>query len=90
MICACCPDCRLRLSPAATVYLDACPECGRPPQTISSLEAVVGFRLITLEALPHVTKPAAAAARLAIPDPTGRPTMTGGSPRGGTCRFVQP
>jgi hypothetical protein len=74
MICACCPDCRLRFSRAATVYLDACPECGQPPEAASSLEAVVGFRLIRLEALPHASGSAAAAVRLPIPDPTaGRP-----------------
>jgi len=74
MSCACCPDCRLRFSPVATVYLETCTECGQPLQTVSSLEAVVGYRLVSPEALPHTSGPAAGAVRLPIPDPSaGRP-----------------
>lgn len=72
MIRTCCPECRLRFSPAATVYLDACPECGQPPQTMSSLQDVVGFRLIRLEVFRRVDPESAAAAiSVQIRDPTG-------------------
>lgn len=71
MICACCPSCRLRFSPAATMYLETCPECGQPTQPASSLQAVVGFRLTRLEALPEAPGSAAAAVSITIPDPTG-------------------
>lgn len=72
MIRTCCPECRLRFSSAATVYLDACPECGQPPQAVSTLQSVVGFRLIRLEAFPRVDPEAAAAAiSMPIQDPTG-------------------
>jgi hypothetical protein len=63
---ACCPQCRLRFSPAATVYLDACPECGQPPQTLSSLEGVIGFRLVRLEVFPRDPESAAAAVAVQI------------------------
>ncbi len=71
MIRACCPKCRLRFSPAATVYLDACPVCGERPEAVSSLRAVVGFRLLRLDVLPLLPESAVAAAvSLPIPDPT--------------------
>ncbi len=67
--CACCPKCRIRFSRAATVHYAACPQCGRKPVMISSLEEVVGFQLITLQ----VPEPAAGAVALAIglPRPSG-------------------
>ena len=68
----CCPNCRLRFSPAAAVYLDACPQCGRTPQAMCNLEGIVGYRLITLEAFPHAPESAVAAVSLPIPDPGGR------------------
>lgn len=66
-----CPECRLRCSPAATMYLDACPGCGKPLQAMSKLQDVVGFRLIKLDAIPHdAPESAAAAVPVPIPDPT--------------------
>jgi hypothetical protein len=41
----CCPSCRLRFTAAASAYIVACPECGKPPQQITSLEGTLGFRL---------------------------------------------
>lgn len=74
MIRACCPDCRLRFSPAATVYLDACPECGQSPTAAASPESVVGFRLIRLADRSDAHDPAALAVRVPMPDPgRGRP-----------------
>lgn len=64
-----CPKCRLRFSPAATVYLDTCPECGQPPQVMSSLEDVVDFRLIRLAAFPGADpEPSAVAISVQIRD----------------------
>jgi hypothetical protein len=70
---ACCPECRLRFSHAATVYLDACPGCGQPLQAAANLKDVVGFRLMRLEASPYAA-PGSAAAAVAIPitDPSSR------------------
>jgi hypothetical protein len=66
MIRACCPECRLRFSPAASVYLDACPDCGRPPQALASLQHAVGFRLIKLDVFPNGA-PESAAAAVSVP-----------------------
>lgn len=46
----CCPDCRLRFTPA-TAHLGACPNCGEPLQA-SSLEGTLGFRVFRLEDVP--------------------------------------
>src|SRR5579859_4300717 len=67
----CCPYCRLRFTPAAAAYLVACPECGEPHQTVSGHAGLVGFRLFTLEDVPH-SLPEAAALSIPIPDPGGR------------------
>jgi hypothetical protein len=64
----CCPACRLRFTLAAAAYLVACPECGEPPQRISSLERAVGFRLFGPEDIPLVL-PEAAAVSIPVPDP---------------------
>jgi hypothetical protein len=66
----CCPDCRLRFTPAAVAYLVACPECGEPPQTLAGLEGMVGFRLFRPHAVPHSLSEAVAVS-LPIPDPAG-------------------
>jgi hypothetical protein len=66
----CCPDCRLRFTPAAAAYLVACPECGEPPKALAGLERVVGFRLFTVEDAPH-SLPEAVAVSIPIPDPGG-------------------
>lgn len=67
----CCPDCRLRFTPAAAAYLVTCPECGGPPQTLAGLEEALGFRLFRLEDVPHPL-PEAVAVSIPIPDPRGR------------------
>jgi hypothetical protein len=67
----CCPDCRLRFTPAAAAYLVACPECGEPHQTMPGHAGLVGFRLFRLEDLPH-SLPEAVAISIPIPDPGGR------------------
>jgi hypothetical protein len=75
MIRACCPECRLRCSPAAGMYLEACPECGHSLQPASGLRDVVGFRLLSLEALPPVAPESVAVAiSLGLPDPNERRT----------------
>jgi hypothetical protein len=65
----CCPDCRLRFTPAAAAYLVACPECGEPPKALAGLEGVVGFRLFRVDDVSHL--PEAVAASIPIPDPGG-------------------
>jgi hypothetical protein len=66
----CCPDCRLRFTPAAAAHLVACPGCGEPPQTLAGLDGMLGFRLFRLEDVPH-SLPEAVAVSLPIPDPSG-------------------
>jgi hypothetical protein len=66
----CCPDCRLRFTPAAAGELVACPQCGEPPQTEAGLEATVGFRLFRLEDAPQ-SLPEAVAGSVPIPDQSG-------------------
>ena len=67
----CCPNCRLRFTPAAAAYIMACPECGDPPRPIASLERTLGFRLVGPEDLPHEL-PYAVARSIALPDPEAR------------------
>jgi hypothetical protein len=63
-----CPRCRLRFTPAAALYIVACPECGDPPHPIPSLERTFGFRLVGPEDLsqevPHPT-----AVSITLPEP---------------------
>lgn len=73
MIRTCCPECRLRCSPAAAIYLEACPECGNALAEVTSPRELVGFRLLDLEASPPVgTDSFATAVALPLPDPAGR------------------
>lgn len=65
-----CSHCRLRFTTAASAYLLACPECGRPPQPIVGAEAAVGFRLFVLEDVPREPSEAVAVS-FPIPDPGG-------------------
>jgi hypothetical protein len=67
----CCPNCRLRFTPAAAAYLDACPGCGEPPQR-SSLQGAVGFRVFRLVDIPHPL-PQAVAVSIPGPDRGERP-----------------
>jgi predicted amidophosphoribosyltransferase len=64
----CCPDCRLRFTPAATAHLAACPECGEPLQRQAGMDGMVGFRLFRLEDVPHAL-PEAVAVSIPVPDP---------------------
>lgn len=68
----CCPRCRLRFTPAVAAYLVACPECGKPPLQIASLERAFGFRLVGPEDLP-VDLPHAAAISIPPSEPGTRP-----------------
>jgi hypothetical protein len=72
----CCPRCRLRFTPAAAAYIVACPECGEPPQQITS-QSALGFRLLGPEDLP-IELPQAAALAIPAPEPDtrSRPTPT--------------
>ena len=45
MIHICCRHCRVRFTNEATMYLTACPECGRPTAPIEQAQDLVGFRL---------------------------------------------
>jgi hypothetical protein len=67
----CCPHCRLRFTPAAAAYIGACPECGEPPQQITSLESIFGFRLLGPEDLP-IDVPQAVAVSIPAPEPGTR------------------
>jgi hypothetical protein len=63
----CCPRCRLRFTAAASAYIAACPECGEPPQQITS-ESALGFRLVGPEDLP-IELPQAVAVSIPLPEP---------------------
>lgn len=63
---ACCRDCRLRFTPAATAYLLACPRCDERLQPLAGLAEAVGFRLFRPEDAPSVM-PEAIAVSLPIP-----------------------
>lgn len=67
----CCPNCRLRFTPAAAAYIVACPECDEPPRPIASLERALGFRLVGPEDLPHEL-PYVAARSVVLPEPEAR------------------
>jgi hypothetical protein len=71
MTSVCCPKCRLRFSPAASIYLALCPGCDGKPQAISSLADVLGFKLINLQPPAPATGAVAAAVSLPIPSPSG-------------------
>jgi hypothetical protein len=63
-----CPSCRIRFtSAAAAAHLVACPECGRPPRSITGAESLVGFRLVAVEDPPYGV-PDAVAVSLPVPD----------------------
>jgi hypothetical protein len=63
-----CRNCRLRFTGAASAYLAACPECGRPLHAIADAQGVVGFRLFVVEDAPH-ERPEALAVAIPVPDP---------------------
>jgi hypothetical protein len=67
----CCPNCRLRFTPADTAYLAACPECREPLQILAGVEGMIGFRLFNPEDDPR-SLPEAVAVSIPIPDPGGR------------------
>lgn len=43
----CCPGCRLRFAPAVAAYLEACPSCGKPPESVATAKRALGLRLYT-------------------------------------------
>ncbi len=63
---ACCIDCRLRFTPAATAYLLACPVCGDPLQHLTGLAGAVGYRLFSAQDAPN-SLPEAIAVSVPIP-----------------------
>ena len=63
---ACCPNCRLRFTRAATAYLSACPQCGEPLEPKPSAERMIGFRLFTPDDVADVVPEAVA---IAMPSP---------------------
>jgi hypothetical protein len=66
----CCPDCRLRFTPAVSAYLAVCPQCGEPLQTIAGAQSVFGFRLFEPQD-PAFSLPEALAVSMPLPDPHG-------------------
>jgi hypothetical protein len=62
----CCPGCRLRFTPGAAAYLEACPGCGEPPHP-SALTDTMGYRLFRVQhARPAL--PEAVAVSLPVPE----------------------
>ena len=57
----CCLACRLRFAPG-TAPLEACPVCGKPPGSVPTAEATIGFRLFIPADRPHELPEALAAA----------------------------
>ena len=52
---ACCPDCRLRFTSAATASFITCPECGQELHPAPSAQAALGYRLFEFtDALPEL------------------------------------
>jgi hypothetical protein len=67
----CCSRCRLRFTPAAAAYIEACPECGEPPEQITS-QSALGFRLVGPEDLP-IELPQEVAVSIPVHQPRTRP-----------------
>ena len=65
----CCRRCRLRFTPAAAAYVEACPDCGGSLERCS-LDGTFGFRLFKVGASPDPI-PQAIAVSLPVPDPRG-------------------
>jgi predicted amidophosphoribosyltransferase len=67
----CCRNCRLRFAPSAA-YIVACPECGKPLESITGREGLVGMRLFRPEDRQE-SLPEAIEVALPIPElpPTG-------------------
>ena len=73
---SCCPSCRLRFSRATASHLAACPFCATALQDLAP-SAVLGFRLIALDALlvdDQVNEALAVSMPLPVP-PRGRPEL---------------
>ncbi len=76
---SCCPECRLRFSPAVAAYLAVCPACGEPTQPLATLAGAVGYGLFRPEDNPALPEddpalPEAIEISMPIPDPwTRRP-----------------
>lgn len=67
---ACCPDCRLRFTPAAAAYLPACPRCGESMRQLDRLATAVGWQLFKLD---DETGPLPEAISVALPIDDPRP-----------------
>jgi hypothetical protein len=61
-----CQNCRLRFTPAATAYLEACPVCGGSLVVLDRADAALGLRLFNAEDV-AAPSPTAVAARMPIP-----------------------
>ena len=68
----CCPDCRLRFTPAAAAHLGACPDCGEPMRA-ASLKGTFGFRIVRLEDVPHAPSQARGVDPRSRPDRSATP-----------------
>ena len=64
----CCPDCRLRFTPADAAYLPGCPTCGEPMHALQRAQSALGFRLFRVQDSPHAL-PEAIAVAMPIPGP---------------------
>jgi hypothetical protein len=72
---SCCPSCRLRFSRATAAHVVACPFCAAPLQDLPAA-ALLGFRLIALDALLADDELAeAAAVALPVPPSSSRPEL---------------
>jgi hypothetical protein len=71
---SCCPSCRLRFSRATASHLAACPFCAHPLELVPAA-AVVGFKLIAVDALAGDDAAAeqAVALAVALPIPAQEP-----------------
>lgn len=64
---SCCPGCRLRFSQATAASLRVCPFCAEPIQQLPA-SAVMGLKLVAIDALPD--DPGAIALSAALPPPS--------------------
>lgn len=70
---ACCANCRIRLTPATSAYVAACPVCGEPLQPLNEPSAAMGYRLFAFEDAPYEL-PEAIEVSMPIPDSGPRPS----------------
>jgi predicted amidophosphoribosyltransferase len=63
---ACCPNCRMRFSPASAAHIETCPRCAQPLHRIASAQEALGYPLFVI-ADPSPAVPTAAAVALPVP-----------------------